>query len=142
MVKTLEWSFLEFIDEDGVAPFSSVWMMQQPEEAQAAIDTRILIMKSLDRPQWSQKWMSSYTGYVKLFELRIPHNKVQYRPLGCYGPAQREFTILIGAIERNSRIPKSTLNVAMSRMQLVLNDRRWVREYNFDTAQSLEETSG
>ena len=133
---------MEFIDEDGVAPFSSVWMMQQPEEAQAAIDTRILIMKSLDRPQWSQKWMSSYTGYVKLFELRIPHNKVQYRPLGCYGPAQREFTILIGAIERNSRIPKSTLNVAMSRMQLVLNDRRWVREYNFDTAQSLEETSG
>lgn len=119
---------------DGVAPFSSVWMMQQPEGAQAAIDTRILIMKGLDKLQWSQKWVSSYSGYAKLFELRIPYNKVQYRPLGCYGPDQREFTILIGAIERNSRIPQATLQVAMSRMQLVLNDRRWVREYNFDPA--------
>lgn len=134
MVNLSGWSFLEFTEVDGMAPFSSVWMMQQPEGAQAAIDTRILIMKSLDKLQWSQKWISSYTGYAKLFELRIPHNKVQYRPLGCYGPDQREFTILIGAIERNSRIPKSTLKVAMSRMQLVLTDRRWVREYNFDTA--------
>lgn len=134
------WVFLEFVAEDGKSPFSK-WLSEQPPEAQAAIDTRILTMRGMDRQQWSSKWISPYTGQDKLFELRIPHNKVQYRPLGCYGPSRREFTILAGAIEKNWKIPKQTIQVAMSRMDLIMKHRRWVREYQYDPEESLEETS-
>jgi hypothetical protein len=140
MVNFAGWTFVEFI-EDGKAPFS-IWMSGQPEAVQAAIDARILTMKGLAKEQWSPKWISAYRGYDKLVELRIPYNKVQYRPLGCYGPDQWKFTILAGAIERNFRIPKPTLHAAMLRMKSVLsNDRRWVREYNCNPAESVEETT-
>ena len=125
------WIFYEFIDADGKAPFS-LWLSSQPEEAQAAIDNRILTMMSLAKQQWSLKWIKPYTGYAKLLELRITHKKVQYRPLGCYGPEKEQFTIVEGAIERNWRIPRPTLDVAMNRIQLVITDRRWVREYQFN----------
>jgi hypothetical protein len=128
----LGWTFLEFVSADGKAPFS-IWLSEQPVEAQAAIDNRILMMMNLARPQWSPKWIKSYKGHEKLFELRIPHNKVQYRPLGCYGPDKQEFTIVAGAIEKNWKLPRPVLEVAMKRIELVGTDRRWVREYQFDS---------
>ena len=133
------WIFYEFINDDGEAPFS-IWLAEQQEKTQAAIDNRILLMMALARQQWSSKWIKPYTGYEKLFELRIACNKVQYRPLGCYGPDKQTFTIVAGAIEKNWKIPKPTIDVAMGRIRLVNNDRRWVREYQFNPTESLEET--
>jgi hypothetical protein len=49
---------------------------------------------------------------------------------------------LAGAIEKNWKIPKQTIQVAMSRMDLIMKHRRWVREYQYDPEESLEETSG
>ena len=135
------WTFQEYINQDGEAPFSA-WLSEQEENAQAAIDQRILLMMALARQQWSAKWIKPYVGHEKLFELRITCNKIQYRPLGCYGPGNQEFTIVAGAIEKNWKIPKSTIKVAMSRIGLVITDRRWVREYQFNPTEPLEETSG
>ena len=42
----LGWTFLEFVSADGKAPFS-IWLSEQPVEAQAAIDNRILMMMNL-----------------------------------------------------------------------------------------------
>lgn len=140
MVK-LGWTFYEFINQDGKAPFS-IWLSEQQGNAQAAIDHRILLMMALDKQQWSLKWIKPYVGHEKLFELRITSSKVQYRPLGCYGPGNQEFTIVAGAIEKNWKIPKPTLKVAMSRISLVIIDRRWVREYQFNPTEPLEETPG
>lgn len=134
------WIFFEFVSDAGEAQFS-LWLHAQPEEAQAAIDTRIVMMMRLSKQQWSSKWIQPYKGYDKLLELRITQNKIQYRPLGCFGPDRQEFTILAGAKEKNWKIPKPTLATAMSRMQLVLSDRRWIREYQFDPVESVEKAS-
>lgn len=129
---------MEFVTGEGQTPFSA-WLRGQGEDVQAEIDTRILVMRGM--PMWPPKWVRAYKTYDKLLELRIPFKRVQYRPLGCYGPARREFTLLSGAIEKDGKIPKAILQSAMDRMKLALEDRRWVREYQFDTSESLEETS-
>lgn len=43
-------------------------------------------------------------GFEDLFEIVAEVNRVQYRPLGGYGPGNREFTIVLGAIEHNNNI--------------------------------------
>lgn len=135
---TQGWTILEFVSEGGRVPFTD-WLLDQEEDAQAVIDVRILTLKGMPHP-WPSSWARSYTGYERLMELRIAHNRVQYRPLGCYGPNKQEFILLAGAIEKDWKLPKSILKAAMERMQLVMVNRRWVREYSFDSAKSMEET--
>jgi hypothetical protein len=139
MVNTT-WTFLEYVNQAGDALFTK-WLQDQKREAQAQIDARILLMRGM-APPWPPKWISAYKGYDKLFELRITFQKIQYRPLGCYGPDKMEFTLLAGAIEKDWKLPRGVLDAAMDRMKLVLEDRgRWTREYNFDTAKSVEKTA-
>lgn len=135
----LGWTILEFLTEAGNAPFTD-WLLDQADDVQAVIDVRILTLKGMPYP-WPSNWIKPYVGYDKLRELRISYNRVQYRPLGCFGPGKQEFTLLAGAIEKDSKIPKSILSAAMDRMQLITADRRWVREYNFDSEKPLEKAS-
>jgi len=51
-------------------------------------------------------------------------NGVQYRPLGCYGPERREFTLLIGAVEKGGKLPRAALEAAVQRRKIILSDER------------------
>ena len=122
------WTFLDFIEPSGHCPFGE-WQSSLPTEAQAAIDARILQMAGLLR--WSEKWIKKYKTSEKIFELRIPFNKVQYRPLGTYAP-NRRFILLEGAIEKGGKISKGALKRAERRQQLLEREPQHVREHRIN----------
>lgn len=115
------WSIYDYVEPSGANPYVK-WHNGLPEEAQSAIDERLLAMEGLDK--WSEKWASDYKGRKKIIELRIPHNKVQYRPLGMYQP-NKVFVLLGGAIEKNGKLPTSTLDAVEERRDgLLANPNR------------------
>lgn len=58
-------------------------------------------------------------------ELRVRVSKVQYRPIGWYGPDNRSVTLLVGATERDDDFnPRNACEQAVTRKRLILADRR------------------
>ena len=100
--------------------------------AQAQIDRRLIQMSALPKEQWPRKWTKPYKGYDQIFELRIFCDNIQYRPLAFFGPDRRQITLLIGTVERDWKIPQGDLERAVTRRDMVLKDRRHVREHRYD----------
>lgn len=96
------WRFLDYVDERDQNTIRK-WLDGIPDRAELKIETtlrRLRVMPSLQRPD-----VGILTGDCKgLLELRILSERVQYRPLMCYGPSQGEVTILLGATEQNRKI--------------------------------------
>lgn len=105
------------------------WLDSLPNGAQAQIESRIKAMAPLQKTDWPRKWVSALKGYDGIYELRTPWQNVQYRPLYCYGPDQRQITLLTGAIEKDDNLPLGTLKTATERQKLILLDRRRVRDH-------------
>lgn len=76
-------------------------------------------------------WDWPYVGKPRkecsgLIEIRFKVNKVQHRPLGCYGQLRFEFIILLFATERDDEFdPPNACETALRRKTLVLRDRRY-----------------
>lgn len=122
------WTFYNFVDAREKSVIKK-WMNDEiPWEAKLNINTKLLIMRAMEK--WPRDWVIPYKGFPGIFELRFPWNKVQYRPLGCYGPERREFTLLIGAIEKGGKIRRSILETASNRKD-ILNER-CICEHEYD----------
>jgi hypothetical protein len=76
-------------------------------------------MEGMER--WPEKWVSDYKGYDGIVELRIPFNRVQYRPLATYQP-KRTLVLLEGAIEKGGKIPVGDLDRADKRRKILLEE--------------------
>ncbi len=122
------WTILDFVGPGGKCPFFE-WQAGLPLDAQAQIDARLLQMTGLLR--WPEKWVSKYKTTEKIYELRIPFNKVQYRPLGVYAQG-RTFILVEGAIEKGGKIPASTLARAERRQKLLVKEPHHVREHRYN----------
>lgn len=111
------WTFKCFKSSSGTNEIRK-WLRALPEKDQAKIDARIRqleILKTLREP-----YVKPLTGYAGLFEIKVFSGNVQYRPIGCYGPERREFTILFGAIEKGNRFePRNAPDTAYARSQLI-----------------------
>ena len=126
----LSWVILDYVTFGGRNVIRE-WLDEIPVAAMAAIDNRLLTMSAL--PRWSEKWVSKYRGTKEIYEFRIPHNKVQYRPLGTYfGP--RRYVLLRGAIEKNGRIPTGDIESAEHRITDLRNGLANVQLHQFDGA--------
>jgi len=124
IMATALWTFFDYIEVNGTNPFAR-WIKGLPDDACAAVDDRLLQMESLKK--WPEKWASIYRGREKIIELRIPFNRVQYRPLGMYSPHVRSgFVLLAGGIEKGGKIPKADLDTAERRRDVVLADNNRV----------------
>ncbi len=119
------WTILDFIEPGGKCPYFE-WQSGLPLDAQAHIDARLSQMAGLLR--WPEKWIKKYKTTEKIYELRIPFNKIQYRPLGVYAPG-RTFILVEGAIERGGKIPASALARAENRQKLLAKEPHHVREH-------------
>jgi hypothetical protein len=53
------WLFMDYLEANGGNPVAD-WILALPEEAQAAIDNRLLPMLGMVR--WPKKWASRYRG--------------------------------------------------------------------------------
>jgi len=129
------WTFYDYVELTGSNPIRK-WLDSLPPEAEARIDYRLQQMEGMSR--WPEKWVSKYKGTKEIFELRICHNKVQYRPLGTY-LGVKQFILLKGAIEKGDKIPKSDIETAESRLASVKKETRHVQFHQYDSPDDLEE---
>ena len=130
------WRFYTYIELSGRNPIRE-WIDGLPDPAAIAyIDVRIQNMMGMST--WPEKWISKYRTTREIYEFRITHNKIQYRPLGTYF-GQRKFLLLAGAIERNDKIPPSDIETAERRLVLAKGDERHVKELQFGSDDDMEE---
>lgn len=123
------WKFYDFLDARGVNLIRQ-WLDKIPAKASAKIDARILFMRPMPDQVWPEQYVSALKGWPKLVELRVGSAGNQYRPVGFYGPGRREFTIVLGAIEKG-KLPDRVLKVANDNRNIVLADRSRIREHEF-----------
>jgi hypothetical protein len=123
------WKFFDFLDGRGVNLIRQ-WLdgSDVPEKASAKIDARILYMQTVRL--WPEQYVSSLDGWPDLVELRVVSAGSQYRPIGFYGPGRREFTLVLGAIEKG-KLPRRVLQAADDNRKIALSDRRRIREHEF-----------
>src|SRR5665213_1246642 len=123
------WTFSDYVSERGTNEIHK-WLNSRevPSGAKAKINARIVTLQGF--PLFPEQYFSAYRGYDDIYELRISFSGVQYRPLGCYGPRKREFTLLVGGIEKG-KIPKRLLEVANERRKIVYTDPARVRRHDF-----------
>jgi hypothetical protein len=114
------WTFFDFVSSRGRNEIHD-WLNSKEvrKEAKAKINARLVALQGF--PIFPEQYFSAYDGWPDLYELRVGYSGVEYRPFGCYGPNPREFTLLVGSIEKG-KVPKSTLKVANERRKLVFAD--------------------
>jgi hypothetical protein len=105
------WTFKDYVAADGVNEIHA-WLNGLPERAKAKINWRISQLEQtphLTRPA-TGKLHDDCEGF---FELRVEVGNVQYRPICCHGPGDRDVTILFGAIEKGRKfVPLSACLIA------------------------------
>jgi hypothetical protein len=123
------WTFFDFVSARGTNEIHE-WLNSKEvrKEAKAKINARLAALRGF--PIFPEKYLSAYRGWDDLYELRIEFSGVQYRPFGCYGPQQKQFTILVGSIEKG-KIPQSTLKVADERRKIVFAYPSRICPHNF-----------
>ena len=97
-------------------------------KAKAKINARVTTLQGF--PLFPEPYFSAYKGWDDLYELRIVCSGVQYSPFGFYGPKQKQFTILVGSIEKG-KVPKSTLKVADERRKIVIANPSRICPHDF-----------
>jgi len=104
------------------------WIKCLPKKAQASIDVRIRFLAL--GGNWCRPYAAKLGGYDKIWEIRVKSENIQYRPLGCFGPGENIFSILIGATKKNNRfVPKDAPKIAIKRKQLINQDEGYLNEY-------------
>ena len=121
------WKFYDFLDSRGNNEIRD-WLDGLPEKASAKIDVRILFMQSM--AVWPEQYVSAIEGWPEMLELRVVSAGSQYRPIGFYGPNRREFTLVLGAIEKG-KIPRRVFKLADNNRKMVLADERRICRHVF-----------
>lgn len=125
-----EWQFRDFLDGRGMNVIRQ-WSLTLPQAAQAKLDTIILVLRVSPIWPWPAQYVSRLRGYKGIYELRVGSSGVQYRPLGCHGPGKKQFTILIGSVEKGGKLPKSDCEIAVERRKIILDYEGRTCEHEF-----------
>jgi len=120
------WTFKIYVNQNNDV---SSWLDGLPHKAKARLD---LILRHMEiTKDWTQTpYFTPLTGYNGISEIKFIVQNIQYRPLGCYGLASNEYTILIGAREKGNRFePINAPEIALSRKKEVFEGRSHTIEY-------------
>lgn len=127
-----EWLFFDYIDERGTNPIEA-WLMDKravPVKARAKI--QIILLRLAGTALWSRPLASNLEGYEGIVEVRICWMNTQYRLLGFRGPDERQFSLLVSALEKDDEfVPLNAPSVAITRMKIVNADRRRIIEHRY-----------
>jgi len=116
------WTFFDYLEERGQCAIRE-WLDSLPVKARVKIEERIRYLKNLQ--VFEPKFVTPLQEDTDILEIRAESGNVQYRPLGCYGPERKEFTLLVGAIEKGGKLePRSVVKTAASRRKIVLADKK------------------
>ena len=108
------------------------WYEELGIEAQEEFHARLKRLAILKRHLWARPLYALEKDGIG--KIRFSGEKIQYRPLGWFGPEEGQFTLLFPAEERNNRFdPSDAVQQAIQRRTLVLSDggNRRIREYDF-----------
>src|SRR5258708_36633319 len=102
-----------------------------PVKARAKIQ-RILLQLA-GTALWTRPLASNLDDYEGIVEIRIRWMNTQYRLLGFRGPDERQFSLLVPAIEQNDRFaPPTAPGVARTRMTVIIPDRSRIIEHRYN----------
>jgi len=119
--------FKVFVSERGNREFDE-WLSGLPAGPKAKIK-KIITYLEITRI-WNRPYAAKLKTTDKIWEIIAKSNNVQYRPLGCFGPKNGEFTLLIGATERDRKLePINAAKIAEERRKLIFRDERYTDEY-------------
>ena len=88
------WEFRSYVSLRGECELAD-WYGKASDNIQAAFDTRLKNLSQIS--QWREPLATKLENGDGLVEIRYKADGVQQRPIGFYGPNQRQFTILICA---------------------------------------------
>jgi hypothetical protein len=115
-----EWTFKIYVTNDGYSDVR-VWLDNFSNKAKARmfkIVTHLEITKDWTRTGY----YTPLTGYKGLGEIKFIVDDMQYRPLGCFGPEEKTFTILIGSKEQGDKFnPRGAPDIALQRKKMLFN---------------------
>lgn len=121
------WKIKVFIKDRGTNVIKD-WLKDEPKKAQAVINTRLRYMETLQN--WGRPYSAKRKGSGHIHEIIITWNRNQYRPLGFFGPKEGEFTLLVGAKEKDWKLmPKEADAIAEQRRKLILEDGGNIDDY-------------
>jgi Phage derived protein Gp49-like (DUF891) len=127
----IDWKFRSFVSENGRSIVQD-WYDRQTKTVRAEFDTTLEYLRDLPPTNWNRPFVGLLGGECDgLVEIRFKVDRVQHRPLGCYGPSQLEFTILFFAIEKDRKFqPPNACPIARRRKTLVLGGGQYSCEWN------------
>jgi hypothetical protein len=117
------WRFMSMADNQDRDTFVR-WLDKEVDigrrkGVETAIRTTLRFLRFARKDLWREphfKWFSGGVG-----EIRSDFGNVEYRPLGCNGPAPDQFTILIGAYKKGKVwTPQDARKTAIRRRQELL----------------------
>ncbi|MGD0883576.1 MAG: type II toxin-antitoxin system RelE/ParE family toxin [Thermodesulfovibrionales bacterium] len=122
------WRIKVFIKDRGTDVIRE-WLKDMPRGAQIEVNTRLRYLRTLKT--WKGRPLSAKRkGTGDIYEIIISWNKNQYRPLGFFGPKEDEFTLLIGAQEKDWKLePKNADEIAERRRKLILEGGDNIDDY-------------
>jgi hypothetical protein len=132
------WTFKVFINEKGIDVIAK-WRAGLPPGDRAWIGVRLTYMRKIKN--WDAHLVKKLQGkkYDPIYEIRISGNNVEYRPLGFYGPGEKDFTLVIGARKKSGKRgkpswePIDARETAKRRYELIQKDKKkYICEYNED----------
>jgi hypothetical protein len=109
------WTFRFYVSARGRAVVRD-WYDDQVDEVRARFDTVLEYLAQRERNEWGRPEFAALTGkYAGLGELRFDFGKLEYRPIGCFGPARSDFTILIGSTKKEGNTIHAMRLIARSK---------------------------
>jgi hypothetical protein len=132
----MPWKFYEYVGGNGRSAVMD-WIDGQPQGTRKRLKARLHLLlnelrlaERLDRSNGVGQLRHECAG---LYELILFVDRIQFRPIGCYGPAPTgEFTLLAGAIEKGRRFTEPGICRTAHERRQRINDPRHVRQYRFD----------
>jgi hypothetical protein len=115
------WTIYDYVGADGNNEIRA-WIDSLPIAAQVKIDTIIRHLEA--KVIWPPQYVSDRKDCAEIYELRIVSSGVQYRPLGYFGPQRREFTILLGAVEKGGELEPRAFCIIATRRRGIANGNK------------------
>lgn len=118
------WDFRDFVNARGENVVHT-WLHGIPAAARAEINDLIMLLELRTVDQFSRE---DSVGLLRrecrgLLELIVKVEKVQYRPVGRYGPGRKVVTLLGGANERDGHLtPPDICKTTLARSLLLESD--------------------
>lgn len=119
------WHFKVFL-KDKTTDVIEEWQEGLPTKAQVKIEERIKYLAIT--PQWVRPYFDILHGHDHIHEIRVIHNNIQYRILGCFS-GEKEFTLLVGAKEVNDRFEPLYAPTTAEQRRILIKDRSYIDDF-------------